>query len=77
MIRKHSTSKFATKLKFKLNKPNKKSQQNLNLNSTNPTKHQTKIIRYSKTKCEKCRMECIQNEESLKHRHNQTELWIK
>ena len=28
MIQKHSTSKFATKLKFIINKPNKKSQQN-------------------------------------------------
>ena len=46
MIQKHSTSKFATKLKFIIKKV------------------ATKIILFSTlaTKCEKCTIECIQNE---------------
>ena len=54
----------------------KPSKQNLNLKSTNP---RTEIIGFStelKTKCEKCTMECIQNEKSLNHSHKQTLLEI-
>ena len=65
MIQKHSTSKLATKFKFKF--------------KTNQQIVATKIMvcfRCLKTKCEKCTMECIQNERSLEHRNKQTELEI-
>ena len=54
------------------------SQQNLNLKSTNPTKGRNKnnCFRHLKTKCEKCTVECIQNENGLNHRHKQTKLEI-
>ena len=51
MIQKHSTSKFATKLKFITNKPNKNNC----------------VFRQLKTKGEKYKIECIQNEKRLKH----------
>ena len=48
------------------------SQHNLNLKSTNPTRSR------NKNNCvfDKCTMQCIQNEKSLKHRHKETEFEI-